>query len=61
MRTEIKDNNGFIKGYIEKVGDNTNVYDGYGTMLGYSNSSGTFTVDGTKKYSSGCATMLLDR
>ncbi len=61
LRTEIKDHNGFIKGYIEKVGDNTNVYDGYGTMLGYSNSNGTFTADGIRKYSSDCAALLLDR
>lgn len=61
VRKEIKDHCGFIKGYTEKVGDTTNVYDGYGSLVGYSNSSGTFTANGVKKYSSGSATMLLDR
>ena len=60
-REEIKDNVGTVKGYIEKVGDNTNAYDSTGSMLGYSNSSGTFTADGTKKYSSDNAALLLPR
>jgi len=60
-REEIKDNVGTVKGYIEKVGSNTNAYDSTGRMLGYSNSSGTFTADGTKKYSSDCASMLIDK
>ena len=60
-REQIRDNNGTVKGYIEKVGDVTNAYDSNGSMLGYSNSTGTFTKDGSKKYSSDCATMLIDR
>ena len=60
-REEIKDNVGTVKGYIEKVGGNTNAYDSCGGLIGYSNSTGTFTADGTKKYSSDCAAMLIDR
>ena len=60
MREEVKDHHGFIIGYIEKVGGGrTNAYDGCGTMLGYSDSSGTFTADGIKKYGSDCAAMLI--
>ena len=59
MREEVKDRHGFIIGYIEKVGGRTNAYDGCGTMLGYSDSSGTFTADGTKKYGSDCVAMLI--
>ena len=60
MREEVKDNNGFIIGYIEKVGGGrTNAYDSTGCMLGYSDSSGTFTAGGTKKYGSDCAGMLI--
>ena len=62
MREEVKDHNGFIIGYLEKVGGGrTNAYDGCGTMLGYSDSSGTFTADGMKKYSSDCASMLISK
>ena len=60
-RESIKDNVGIIKGYIEKVGDNTNVYDSCGGLIGYSNKTGTFTADGTRKYSSDCAAMLIPR
>ena len=59
MRKEIKDRHGFIIGYTEKVGDTTNAYYSCGGLIGYSNSSGTFTKDGTKKYSSDCAAMLI--
>lgn len=61
MRERIRDNDGTVKGYIEKVGDVTNAYDSNGSMLGYSDSTGTFTKDGIKKYSSDCAAMLIDR
>ena len=60
-REQIKDNNGTVKGYIEKVGDNTNAYDSCGGLVGYSNKTGTFTADGTKKYDSDCAAMLIPR
>ena len=59
MREPITDNIGNVIGYIEKSGGNTNAYDSTGRMLGYSNNTGTFTADGTKKYSSDCATMLI--
>ncbi len=58
-RESIKDNNGTVKGYIEKVGDVTNVYDSWGGLLGYSNKTGTFTADGIRRYSSDCAAMLI--
>ena len=61
MREPITDNAGTVKGYIEKVGDNTNAYDKTGTLLGYSNKTGTFTADGTKKYGSGCAALLIEK
>ena len=61
MRMQITDRTGIIKGYIEKVGDVTNVYDSCGRLLGYSNKTGTFTADGTKKYNIDCAAMLIPR
>lgn len=61
MRQEIKDTNGFIIGYLEKVGDTTKAYYSCGSLIGYSNSTGTFTADGTKKYSSDCAAMLIEK
>ena len=60
-REQITANNGTVKGYIEKVGDVTNIYDSCGRLLGYSNKTGTFTADGTRKYSSDCAAMLIPR
>ena len=60
-RMQITDRTGTVKGYIEKVGDVTNAYDSNGSMLGYSNSTGTFTKDGIKQYSSDSAAMLIDR
>ena len=61
MREEVKDCRGFIIGYIEKVGDNTNAYDSMGGLLGYANSTGTFAADGTKKYSTTNAAMLITK
>ena len=61
MRQEVKDHNGFIIGYLEKVGSVTNAYDGCGTKLGYSDGGGTFTADGIKKYGSDCAAMLIKK
>jgi len=61
MREEIKDNNGFIIGYLEKIGDTTKAYYSCGSLIGYSNSTGTFTADGIKKYSSDCAALLINK
>lgn len=60
-RDQIKDAQGTIKGYIEKVGDVTNAYDNYGGLIGYSIKTGTFTADGTKKYDGDCASMLIPK
>ena len=60
-REQIKDNVGTVKGYIEKIGSRTNAYNSWGGLIGYSDSSGTFTADGTKKYDSDCAAMLISR
>ncbi len=60
-REQIKDSVGTVKGYIEKVGDVTNAYDSCGGLLGYSNNTGTFTANGTKKYDSDSAAMLIPR
>lgn len=61
MRESITDATDAIIGYIEKVGDNTNAYDATGTLLGYANSTGTYTTDGIRKSGSNNVSLLLGK
>lgn len=61
MRESITDGIGTVIGYIEKVGDNTNAYNATGALLGYANSTGTYTAEGTRKSGSNNAALLIDK
>lgn len=61
MREPITDATGGVTGYIEKCGDNTNAYDATGVLLGYANSTGTYTADGIRKSGSNNAALLIGK